>query len=164
MHPFPIFFPKPANLVCYPSFFRSVSTCGVIASIIACVQRHKSRIPPCPDDSRSIDWDKQAEVARETEGAGLLRRSVVILPRDAHKSAVHGLVISGATPCFLAPVLHPESGVRLGIGKDSLKAALEEHGDEVRAEQRVRWKSYQTTDVHLCSRSGAARNLLLVNT
>ena len=60
------------------------------------------------------------------------RRSVVILPRDAHKSAVHALVLSGATPCFLPPLRHPESGVSLGIGKEALEKALKDHGDEVR--------------------------------
>lgn len=56
---------------------------------------------------------------------------MVILPRDAHKSAVHALVLSGATPCFLPPVRHPEFGVSLGVGTAALEAVLEEHGDEV---------------------------------
>ncbi|CAN0514127.1 unnamed protein product, partial [Ectocarpus sp. 12 AP-2014] len=96
------------------------STCGVLASIIACVQWHNSRPgrPPLADDPA---------------GSGGGRKSVVILPRDAHKSAVHALVLSGATPCFLPPLRHPESGVGLGVGTAELKAALKEHRDEVAA-------------------------------
>ncbi|CAM9432849.1 unnamed protein product [Ectocarpus sp. 12 AP-2014] len=96
------------------------STCGVLASIIACVQWHNSRPgrPPLAD---------------APAGSGGGRKSVVVLPRDAHKSAVHALVLSGATPCFLPPLRHPESGVGLGVGTAELKAALKEHGDEVAA-------------------------------
>lgn len=59
------------------------------------------------------------------------RRAVVILPRDAHKSAVHGLVLSGATPSFLSPRRHDGSGLSLGIGEADLREELARHGDEV---------------------------------
>lgn len=97
------------------------STCGIIASILACVQRHKSQIE-LHGGSERIGGELQS----------LARHSVVILPRDAHKSAVHGLILSGATPCFLAPLRHLQSGISLGICKEDLKDALERYGDEVR--------------------------------
>lgn len=70
---------------------------------------------------------------QEDQGATAQGKSIVIMPRDAHKSAVHALVLSGANPCFLAPLRHPDSGISLGIGRQALEAALQEHGDEVRA-------------------------------
>lgn len=105
------------------------STCGVIASILACVKWHNAR------ESQRIGGGTTTEaiVARATAQPGSnapLRRSVVILPRDAHKSAVHGLVLCGATPCFVEPIRHLDSGVSLGIGMAALNAALAEYGDE----------------------------------
>lgn len=106
----------------------SRSTCGVLACIIACVQWHNSR--PSPGNTISGPLPTQHGPAR--------RRSVVILPRDAHKSAVHALVLSGATPCFLPPLRHPDSGVSLGIGTAAIQAALDECGDEV-----CRWTRWE---------------------
>ncbi|CAM9478656.1 unnamed protein product, partial [Hapterophycus canaliculatus] len=105
------------------------STCGVLSSIIACVQRHNSR-PRSPLDPTATGGGG-SDSSRSVGAGG--RKSVVILPRDAHKSAVHALVLSGATPCFLPPIRHPRSGVSLGVGTAALEAALEEHGDEVAA-------------------------------
>lgn len=120
-------FPLPPPLSCGFSrrslSVKSLSTCGVLSSIIACVQWHNSRLQPTLAGSPS----------RRTGGGGGGdgRKSVVVLPRDAHKSAVHALVLSGAMPCFLAPVRHPESGVSLGVSTSALKAALKEHADQV---------------------------------
>lgn len=108
----------------------SYSTCGVLSSIIACVLWHNSRAPL---GNLAEGGDDAKELT--ASGATKPRRSIVILPRDAHKSAVHALVLSGATPCFLPPLRHPKSGVSLGIGTAALEEALKEHGDEVR--QRI---------------------------
>lgn len=122
-------FPPPASFSVAVLFQRPInakrnsSTCGVLSSIIACVQWHSSRPRPPLTDTAS---------GSSTSSARRRRKSVVILPRDAHKSAVHALVLSGAAPCFLPPARHPESGVSLGIGTAALEAALEEHGDQVR--------------------------------
>eukprot|EP00904_Undaria_pinnatifida_P009756 jgi/Undpi1/5910/HiC_scaffold_2.g01184.m1 len=104
------------------------STCGVLSSIIACVLWHNSR-PPLRSPTKGGDDANDVSAAGSTKP----RRSVVILPRDTHKSAVHALVLSGATPCFLPPLRHRESGVSLGVGTAALKSALKEHGDEVAA-------------------------------
>lgn len=88
---------------------------------MACVQWHCSR----PSLGNFISG------AVPTQNGPARRRSVIILPRDAHKSAVHALVLSGATPCFLPPLRHPDSGVSLGIGTAAIQAALEECGEEV---------------------------------
>lgn len=104
------------------------STCGVLACIIACVQWHNSRSRPFHESGA----DSHAKNGGGNSG------SVVILPRDAHKSAVHALVLSGATPCFLPPARHAGSGISLGIEAAALEAALREHGDKVRGKrQRV---------------------------
>ena len=115
------------------------STCGVLASIIACVQWHNSRLQPVGavvQSNRAVDprdlGTGAGALTQPVQPPPLLRRSVVILPRDAHKSAVHALVLSGATPCFLPPLRHPKSGIGLGISRVSLEAALVEHGEEVR--------------------------------
>ncbi|CAN0298414.1 unnamed protein product [Ascophyllum nodosum] len=116
------------------------STCGVLASIIACVQWHNSRLQPVGavvQSNRAVDprdlGTGAGALTQPVQPPPLLRRSVVILPRDAHKSAVHALVLSGATPCFLPPLRHPKSGIGLGISRVSLEAALVEHGEEVAA-------------------------------
>lgn len=104
------------------------STCGVLSSIIACVQRHNSR-PRSPLVKIATGGGGRSGSSGSSGASG--RKSVVILPRDAHKSAVHALVLSGATPCFLPPIRHPKSGVSLGVGTAALEAALQEYGDEV---------------------------------
>lgn len=118
------------------------STCGVLASIIACVQQHNSR-PSVPENgisnNDSVDGASDvgvATVARVkkqsiSSSSSSSSSSVVILPRDAHKSAVHALVLSGAMPCFLPPHRHPDSGVSLGICTAALEVALREHGNQV---------------------------------
>lgn len=104
---------------CHPlSPWRAGSTSGIIASILACVRRHRSRA--------------RRQGAGPTDApSGPNSRSVVILPRDAHKSAVHGLVLSGATPSFVLPRRDPDSGVSVGVSMVDLRAALQEHGGEV---------------------------------
>lgn len=110
----------------------NTSTCGVLSSIIACVQWHNSR--PRPPLTGTAVGDGSPSRSGSSGGGSVGakgRKSVVILPRDAHKSAVHALVLSGATPCFLPPIRHPKSGLSLGVSTAAIEAALEEHGDEV---------------------------------
>jgi arginine/lysine/ornithine decarboxylase len=53
----------------------------------------------------------------------------VIVSRDLHKSLLVALILTGAVPIYLAPRLHPELHVGLGISADQIAAALEEHPD-----------------------------------
>lgn len=62
-------------------FLINGSTAGVLAATLACVQI----------------W-RQARAAAGGEDAPL-----VLLPRNAHKSAVHALITSGAEPSWLVP-------------------------------------------------------------
>lgn len=47
----------------------------------------------------------------------------IALDRTAHRSALAGLVLSGATPAWLFPEIHPEFGIPLGVVPSSLVPA-----------------------------------------
>jgi arginine/lysine/ornithine decarboxylase len=53
----------------------------------------------------------------------------VIVSRDLHKSLLVALILTGAVPIYLAPRLHPELNVGLGISVSEVAAALERHPD-----------------------------------
>jgi len=53
----------------------------------------------------------------------------VIIPRNAHKSAVGGLIISGACPVYVEPEIDWEFGISMGITEETLAVALERHPD-----------------------------------
>jgi arginine/lysine/ornithine decarboxylase len=51
----------------------------------------------------------------------------VIIARDAHRSMLAGLIATGAVPVFVAPALHEELGISLGIEPRDIARALQEH-------------------------------------
>jgi lysine decarboxylase len=51
----------------------------------------------------------------------------VVVARDAHRSLLTGLVMSGARPVWVTPRLHPELHVGLGIAAEDVAAALDAH-------------------------------------
>ncbi len=51
----------------------------------------------------------------------------VLVGRDAHASVMAGLVLSGARPVWLAPRIHPEHGLPLGVEARDVAAALARH-------------------------------------
>lgn len=53
----------------------------------------------------------------------------IIMPRNAHKSALGGLIISGARPVYVHPEVNPEFGISTGIAPSQVEEALEEHPD-----------------------------------
>ncbi|MDR3364882.1 MAG: aminotransferase class I/II-fold pyridoxal phosphate-dependent enzyme, partial [Clostridiales Family XIII bacterium] len=53
----------------------------------------------------------------------------IIIPRNAHKSAVYGLVISGAEPVYVMPELDREKGLVSGLAPETLAQAIERHPD-----------------------------------
>jgi arginine/lysine/ornithine decarboxylase len=53
---------------------------------------------------------------------------MLVLPRNAHRSVLGGLVLSGARPVFLEPEIVPEFGFAAGFGKDRLKQLLPRRG------------------------------------
>lgn len=53
----------------------------------------------------------------------------VIVPRNAHRSVVAGLVLAGAMPIFVAPEYSQEMGLALGVKVEDVAAALAQHPD-----------------------------------
>jgi arginine/lysine/ornithine decarboxylase len=51
----------------------------------------------------------------------------VIVARDIHKSLLVALILTGARPVYVAPRLHPELNVGLGLVPDDVAAALDRH-------------------------------------
>ncbi len=53
----------------------------------------------------------------------------IILPRNAHKSAVAGMILSGAVPVYIQPEIDDNLGIAMGITADSVEEAMENHPD-----------------------------------
>ena len=53
----------------------------------------------------------------------------IAIPRNAHKSALMGLIISGAEPVYLTPELSKEWGVQGGITPDDVEKMFQAHPD-----------------------------------
>ena len=51
----------------------------------------------------------------------------VVIPRNAHKSALMGLIISGAQPVYVMPELSEEWGIQGGIKPEDVRKALQEN-------------------------------------
>ena len=48
----------------------------------------------------------------------------VIIPRNAHKSMLAGLIFSGAMPVYLEPAVDPQWGIPLNVRAETARAAL----------------------------------------
>ncbi|MDK2821301.1 MAG: arginine decarboxylase [Clostridia bacterium] len=53
----------------------------------------------------------------------------IIIPRNAHRSALGGLILSGARPVYIEPEVNVDYGISMGITPENLKKTLEEHPD-----------------------------------
>ena len=53
----------------------------------------------------------------------------IILPRNVHKSAISGLILSGAIPIFVQPEYDPILDIAHGITPEAVADALQEHPD-----------------------------------
>ncbi len=53
----------------------------------------------------------------------------IIVPRNAHRSVIAGLVLSGAMPVFVTPEYSTELGLVLGVKTETIAAALTHHPD-----------------------------------
>lgn len=51
----------------------------------------------------------------------------IIVPRNIHRAVVTGLILSGARPVFLKPIIDERLGIAHGITPESVYEALEEH-------------------------------------
>lgn len=68
----------------------------------------------------------------------------ILVPRNMHKSMVAGVVLSGAKPVFLLPEVNEEFGIALGVTKDKIQIAWQEH-PEAKAALLINPTYYGTT-------------------
>lgn len=48
----------------------------------------------------------------------------IILPRNAHKSATNGMILSGATPVYVQPVICENLGIAMGVEVEAVKETI----------------------------------------
>lgn len=53
----------------------------------------------------------------------------IIVPRNAHQSVIGGLILSGASPVYIEPVIDQELGIAMGITVDAVRRAISQHPD-----------------------------------
>lgn len=53
----------------------------------------------------------------------------IIMPRSAHKSAINGLIISGAVPIYIQPETSERLGIAVGVSVESIQLAIAKNPD-----------------------------------
>lgn len=53
----------------------------------------------------------------------------ILVPRNAHRSIIGGIILSGATPVFMQPAIDRDLGLAMGVAPETVAAALEGHPD-----------------------------------
>ena len=53
----------------------------------------------------------------------------VLIPRNAHKSVIGGIILSGAEPVYLQPEINDYLGITMGITPEAVQAAIDNHPD-----------------------------------
>ena len=53
----------------------------------------------------------------------------LILPRNAHKSATNGLILSGANPVYIQPEINAEIGIAMGVSFETVKKTIDQNED-----------------------------------
>lgn len=53
--------------------------------------------------------------------------SSIIIPRNAHKSTVGGIILSGAMPVYVRPEINMELGITMGVTVESIKKAIKQN-------------------------------------
>ncbi|MBN2605029.1 MAG: aminotransferase class I/II-fold pyridoxal phosphate-dependent enzyme [Bacilli bacterium] len=53
----------------------------------------------------------------------------IILPRNVHKSAINGLVLAGAKPVYIQPLVNKKIGISMGISLKDVKRTIDENLD-----------------------------------
>ncbi|RCX20939.1 arginine decarboxylase [Anaerobacterium chartisolvens] len=51
----------------------------------------------------------------------------IIIPRNAHKSTIGGIILSGAMPVYIQPEINERLGIAMGITEESFKKIIKEH-------------------------------------
>jgi arginine decarboxylase len=53
--------------------------------------------------------------------------SRIILPRNAHKSTIGGIILSGAMPVYVQPEINTELGIAMGMSVENVKKAIKKN-------------------------------------
>lgn len=53
----------------------------------------------------------------------------IILPRNVHRSAINALVLCGAVPVYVDPIVDKRLGIALGMSVEEVKKAIKKHPD-----------------------------------
>ncbi|WP_378951312.1 aminotransferase class I/II-fold pyridoxal phosphate-dependent enzyme [Pelosinus sp. sgz500959] len=53
----------------------------------------------------------------------------IIVPRNAHRSIIGGIILSGAIPIFMQPEIDHDLGIAMGVTPETVKATVAEHPD-----------------------------------
>jgi len=53
----------------------------------------------------------------------------IIVPRNAHRSIIGGIILSGAIPIFMQPEIDHELGIAMGVTPETVKATVTAHPD-----------------------------------
>ncbi len=53
----------------------------------------------------------------------------IILPRNAHKSAIAGIILSGAIPIYIQPEINENLGIAMGVTVESIESTIGRHPD-----------------------------------
>lgn len=51
----------------------------------------------------------------------------ILIPRNAHKSTIGGIILSGAMPVYIQPAINERLGIAMGITEESFKKAIKEN-------------------------------------
>ena len=51
----------------------------------------------------------------------------IIIPRNAHKSTIGGIILSGAIPVYVQPEINEKLGIAMGVKVESIKKAIKEN-------------------------------------
>ncbi|MGE4282426.1 MAG: aminotransferase class I/II-fold pyridoxal phosphate-dependent enzyme [Clostridia bacterium] len=51
----------------------------------------------------------------------------IIIPRNAHKSTIGGIILSGAIPVYIQPEINEDLGIAMGITEEAVKKAIKDH-------------------------------------
>lgn len=51
----------------------------------------------------------------------------IIIPRNAHKSTIGGIILSGAMPVYVKPEFNSELGIAMGVSPECIKAAIKKN-------------------------------------
>lgn len=53
----------------------------------------------------------------------------IIIPRNAHRSIIGGIILCGAIPVYVEPYIDNDLGIAMGVGYDAVEEALLKHPD-----------------------------------